>query len=101
MPPELAKLNFVFARPGGTALEFEAACEELRCAVDSDHRYIVLHTKMTAWANEWDEAGREEAYLIRGAFLDVLREFVRAQDRVRSPSCWSSHHTHYRASCAK
>jgi len=85
---ELAKLNWIFARPDDP---FEEAQETLLQAVDTDLDWVKAHTRLNVRAREWDRLGREASYTLRGKDLTEFEEWaVKASDKEPKPTALQS-----------
>src|SRR5215207_5270318 len=67
VPPDLAAHQYVFLRESD---DFEDAFERLLEALDTDLEWVRFHTRLLVRAKEWDKAGREPSFLLRGKTLE-------------------------------
>lgn len=72
VPPAIARLNYIFFienRNAGASGNFEEAVGELTGALKTDIAWIREHTRIGALAHRWEERGRPDEMLLRGAEL--------------------------------
>ena len=82
VPPELARLNFVFF---DDAARFEASADLLAEALATDIGWIRQHTEFGEAARRWDSANRPSGLLLRSPVLDARRRPTdSSQPRTRS-----------------
>lgn len=67
VPPELARLNWIFLRDGDDAVTGLAA---LTMALDIDLDWLKRHTALMSPARAWDDAGRERSRLLKRQALE-------------------------------
>lgn len=87
---DLARLNWIFFRDGD---DFEAACESLLGAVDTDLDWVRDHTRLLERAREWDQGGRDASATLRGRDLEHFEEWIAlGPDREPQPTALQSHY---------
>lgn len=75
--PELAKLNWIFFRPED---DFDAACDRLLAALDTDLEHVRVHTRLLVRSREWDGQNRDSSFLLRGRDLAEAEQWL---------ACWA------------
>jgi WD40 repeat protein len=73
VPPELAKINWVYMREGD---DFDKAFQTLCSAMDTDLDWIKAHTRLQVRALEWDKKKRDHSFVLRGNDLTDGEQFV-------------------------
>ncbi|MBD1867006.1 toll/interleukin-1 receptor domain-containing protein [Cyanobacteria bacterium FACHB-471] len=73
----LQKHNWLFFREED---DFDHAFETLIKAVDTDLDHVRTHTRLLVKAIEWDDAGRNDALLLRGGGLAVAEQWLKQSD---------------------
>lgn len=63
VPGTLGSINWSFFRDGD---DFDAAYEALSTALDTDLKWVKIHTRLLVRALEWDNRKRNRSYLLRG-----------------------------------
>jgi len=81
VPPELARLNWIFLREHDDATRGMAA---LTTALDTDLDWLKRHTALMSPALAWDDAGRERSRLLKGRALKQAEAWL-ADSAARSP----------------
>jgi len=81
VPPELARLNWIFLREGDDAAQGLAA---LTTALDTDLDWLKRHTALMSPALAWDDAGRERSRLLKGRALKQAEAWL-ADSAAKSP----------------
>jgi CHASE2 domain-containing sensor protein len=82
LPPMLAKVQWIdFSKHDG---DFFTNFGELTRTLDADPEYIRNHTRLLLKAMEWDEAGRDDSFLVRGKDLKAAEEWL-AQSANKEP----------------
>lgn len=69
----LARHNWLFFRSDN---EFSTNFPRLIDAIDTDLTYVRAHTRLLMRANEWDQRGRDNSFLLRGADLDNAENWL-------------------------
>ena len=72
-PPAVGKLNWIFIRPQD---DFEKQVDLLVGAMDLDLAWISGHSRLLLRAGEWNRAGREPSFLLRGADLKEAEHWL-------------------------
>ena len=75
-PPEVARLNYVFATPDR---DFADAMNRVAAAVQTDIGWMRDHTRLGERAREWDRAARPRASLLRGQDLTGAERWLSSQ----------------------
>ena len=73
VPPELAKLNWVYMRETD---DFDKAFEILQGAMDTDLDWVKVHTRIQVRAIEWDKKNRDNSFTLRGKDLIDGEQFI-------------------------
>ncbi len=71
-PPEVASLNWIFFREQE---DFQQAFDKLLQAVQTDLKWVRMHTRLLVRAIEWDGKKRNASYLLRGDDLRAAEEW--------------------------
>jgi CHASE2 domain-containing sensor protein len=80
----LSAHNWLFMRDSD---DFEKAIARLIEAVDTDLQYVRAHTRLTVRAVEWEEAKRDNSFLLRGKDLaDSQRWLQKGQQKRPAPT---------------
>ncbi len=66
VPQVLAALNWLFFRRGDN---FETAYQSLVETIDTDPEWVKTHTRLLVRANEWEQEGHNNSFLLRGVDL--------------------------------
>src|SRR5579863_7380065 len=74
IPEEIRFRNWI---PVGTT-EFAEGVDRLVAAIDTDLEWERQHTRLTVKALEWDAAGRDRSFLVRGAELAAAERWLAA-----------------------
>jgi CHASE2 domain-containing sensor protein len=72
--PALGAHNWLFMKQGE---EFAAGFLRLIAAIDTDLPYVRAHTRLLINAVEWDQAGRDSSFLLRGKGLLAAEDWLR------------------------
>lgn len=81
---ELAALNWIFCRESD---EFERAVEALVQALDTDLDWVRAHTRLLVRAIEWERAGKNPSFLLRGSDLqEAERQLIEAGGKEPRPT---------------
>jgi WD40 repeat protein len=83
VPPELAKLNWLFARESD---DFERAVEQLVEALDTDLDQVKFHTRLLVRAREWEQTGKVASKLLRGGDLTDAERWLGSPGRGVTPT---------------
>jgi tetratricopeptide (TPR) repeat protein len=75
-PPELAKLNWIFATD---ADDFDVALDKLAMALTTDLPWVREHTRLGDLARRWDATGRSNAAVLRGADIEAAEAWLAAR----------------------
>jgi hypothetical protein len=70
-PAELRRLNYIFF--AGEGRSFAAGLSELAAALRVDIDWIREHTRLGELADRWEQRGRNDVLLLRGAELDEAK----------------------------
>lgn len=73
IPPELAKLNWVYMRDTD---DFDTAFQTLCSAMDTDLDWIKTHTRIQVRALEWEKKKRDNSLTLRGNDLTEGEHFI-------------------------
>jgi len=73
VPPELAKINWVYMRDTD---DFDKAFATLCTAMDTDLDWVKTHTRIQVRALEWDKKKRENSFVLRGKDLADGEKFI-------------------------
>ena len=73
VPPELAKLNWVYMRESD---DFDEAFVTLQSAMDTDLDWIKTHTRIQVRALEWEKKNRSASFALRGEDLTEGEQFI-------------------------
>lgn len=71
--PALAALNWIFSR---TEDEFQPAIQSLINAIQMDYEWAKAHTRLQMRALEWERAGNDRSFLLRGADLSQAEDWI-------------------------
>jgi WD40 repeat protein len=82
VPEALSALNWIFFRPRD---DFEAAVQTLLEAVRTDLEAVRTHTRILVRASEWEAAGRDSGYLLRGNDLKAALEWLSQASEASEP----------------
>jgi WD40 repeat protein len=83
IPQEIRFRNWI---PVGTT-EFAEGVDRLVAAIDTDLEWERQHTRLTVKALEWDAAGRDRSFLVRGSELAAAEQWLAAgADKDPGPS---------------
>jgi WD40 repeat protein len=74
IPEEIRFRNWI---PVGTT-EFAEGVDRLVAAIDTDLEWERQHTRLTVKALEWDAAGRDRSFLVRGSELAAAEQWLAA-----------------------
>ena len=72
IPEEIRFRNWI---PVGT-VEFTDGVDRLVSAIDTDLEWERQHTRLTVKALEWDQAGRDRSFLVRGSELATAEQWL-------------------------
>ena len=75
LPEEIRFRNWI---PVDGGVPFEAGVDRVVAALDTDIGWERQHTRMTVRALEWDAAGRDKSFLLRGADLAAAERWLAA-----------------------
>ncbi len=75
LPGEIRFRNWIPATDDG---EFESTLERLIVALGADLEWEHQHTRLTVKALEWDQAGRDRSFLLRGSELASAERWLAA-----------------------
>ena len=78
VPDTLSALNYTFFNGDRS---FAVGLKELSAALRVDHLWIREHTRIGALARRWDQRGRTEALLLRGAELETASAWAAQRPR--------------------
>ena len=78
VPDSLSSLNYTFFNADRS---FAVGLKELSEALRVDHLWIREHTRIGALARRWDQRGRTEALLLRGAELETASAWAERRPR--------------------
>lgn len=67
VPPDLAKLNFIFFTE---KFDFNTQFEKLFTALETDYEWLKTHRRLQVKALEWERSNKENGYLLRGRDLE-------------------------------
>lgn len=67
-PAQLSHLNWIFFRKSDI---FEEAFQKLLLGINTDFEWVDVHSRLLVRALEWDEAGKDQSFLLRGKDLSV------------------------------
>lgn len=82
--PVLAAINWIFSR---TKDEFQPAIEKLIEAIQTDYDWIKAHTRLQLRALEWERAGYDKSFFLRGTDLMGAEEWLtRSGDKQTQPT---------------
>ena len=81
VPPELAKINWIFMREGD---DFERGFQLLETTMDTDLEWLKVHTRLQTRALEWNNKYRDKSLILRGKEL-VDAEFQLATNTTKEP----------------
>ena len=73
VPPELAKINWVYMRETD---DFNKAFEILQSAMDTDLDWVKTHTRIQVRAIEWNKKNRDNSLTLRGNDLSEGEQFM-------------------------
>jgi len=73
--PVLAAINWIFSR---TQDEFQPAIADLITAIQTDYEWAKAHTRLQMRALEWERAGVDRSFLLRGADLNQAEDWIAA-----------------------
>ncbi|MFN8412250.1 MAG: TIR domain-containing protein [Anaerolineales bacterium] len=73
VPPELAKINWVYMRETD---DFNKAFETLQGAMDTDLDWVKTHTRIQVRAIEWNKKNRDNSFTLRGKDLTDGEQFI-------------------------
>jgi WD40 repeat protein len=82
VPEPLAARNWTFFRDED---DYSASFEALVSALETDLDWVSAHTRLLGRALEWEKAGREGSYLLRGRDLQEAEHWVASQSAKRDP----------------
>ncbi len=85
--PALSRLNWLFFREQDN---FERAFQALVKAIDTDLEYVRTHTRLLVRAIEWDDAERDQSFLLHGKDLEASEQWL-ARNRRKSPIATNLH----------
>ena len=71
--PVLAAINWIFSR---TEDEFQPAIQSLITAIQTDYEWAKAHTRLQMRALEWERAGNDKSFLLRGADLNQAEDWI-------------------------
>jgi eukaryotic-like serine/threonine-protein kinase len=77
VPPELARLNWLFFRESD---DFGCAFKTLLETLQTDVSYIRSHTRLLVKAREWEQSGHDNSFLLRGRDLEQAEQWL-SQDQ--------------------
>ncbi len=72
-PPAISAHNWIYMRSDE---ELRASVETLIRALETDLDWLRAHTRLLVRALEWDSAGREPSFLLRGRDLDLAEQWL-------------------------
>ncbi|MBN2548100.1 MAG: TIR domain-containing protein, partial [Anaerolineales bacterium] len=82
--PALAALNWIFSR---TEDEFQPAIQSLVTAIQTDYEWAKAHTRLQMRALEWERAGNDKSFLLRGADLSQAENWIAvAAEKIPEPT---------------
>jgi WD40 repeat protein len=73
---ELNARNWIFFRERD---DFEVALRELVETLETDLDWVTAHARLLVRATEWDRAGRDSSFLLRGSDLNAAEEWLAQQ----------------------
>jgi len=73
MPEALAKLNWIFCRESD---DFEKAIDTLISALDTDLKWVHVHTRLLTRALEWDANKKSNSFVLRGEDLRSAEQWL-------------------------
>ena len=71
--PALAALNWIFSR---TENEVQPAIQSLVTAIQTDYEWAKAHTRLQMRALEWERAGNDRSFLLRGSDLSQAESWI-------------------------
>ncbi|HEY9676050.1 MAG TPA: TIR domain-containing protein [Waterburya sp.] len=92
--PELARLNWIFFREDD---DFDSAFTKLIAALETDLTYVRAHTRLLVRAKEWENAGHDRSFLLRGSDLEQAEQWL-AQGASEQPQPTPLHREYINAS---
>lgn len=66
VPPELARINWIFMREGD---DFKKGIQLLETTIDTDLEWLKIHTRLQTRALEWNNKNRDKSFILRGKDL--------------------------------